>query len=279
MKIFVGLLSPDQRLRQHFGSGLDRVIAPEAIARGHTDGQKPLISLGAYSPDDKPSPDTCERFLLGRTKETTGCLLLIDREWEFLAQNIRGAVLSLVFERGTVGNSPTNFFHKVTSRLLRAFRVVQANFARTDDAQGLSLPRRNFHAAELTEMVRLCQEACHEGDFHNRIQEQLSQLRRRRRPRRQSAFKKKYWVDDRRRFFEFGLEQHARLATGEPHRPSCALNAYFRFGNRIDSTRHYNVSETEGDRTSIEGEFENCHDIRVSVPAATHLNMFSNDFF
>ena len=279
MKIFVGLLSPDQSLRQHFGSGLHKVIAPDAISRGHANGQEPSISLGAYSPHDQLSPDTCERFLLGRTNGTTGCLLLIDKEWEFLAQNIRGAVLSLVFERGTVGNSPTNFFHKVTSRLLRAFRVVQANFADANDAQGLSLPRRNFHASELTEIVRLCQEACHERDFHNRIQEQLSLLRRRRRPRKQSTFKKKYWVDDRKRFFEFGPEQHAQPATGAPHRPSCALNAHFRFGNRIDSTRHYNVSEAEGDQTSIKGEFEDCHDTRVSVAATTHLNMFSNDYF
>jgi hypothetical protein len=279
VKIFVGLLSPDQRLLQHFGSGLDRVIAPEAVSRGLTNGQKPSISLGAYSPDHHPSPDTCERFLLGRTRGAAGCLLLIDREWDFLAQKIKDAVLSLVFERDEIGNSPTNFFHKVTSRLLRAFRVVHANFASAQDAQGLSLPLRNFDASELREIVRLCQEACNEGDFNNRIQEQLKRLRQRRRPRRQSASKMKYWVDDQGRFFEFGPEQHALPATGAPHRPSCAFNAYFRFGNRIDSTRHYNVSGTEGDRTTIAGEFTDCHDTIVYVAPTTHLNMFSNDYF
>ncbi len=86
-------------------------------------------------------------------------------------------------------------------------------------------------------------------------------------------------VDDRARFFKFGPEQHARFATGDPHRPFCAFNADFRFGNRIDSTRHYNVSESKGDRTTIEGEFDDCHDARVTVPRTTHLNMFSNDYF
>jgi hypothetical protein len=43
--------------------------------------------------------------------------------------------------------------------------------------------------------------------------------------------------------------------------------------------RHYNVSETEGDRTTIEGEFLDCHNNAHSVSGRTHLNMFSNDYF
>lgn len=39
------------------------------------------------------------------------------------------------------------------------------------------------------------------------------------------------------------------------------------------------VSETEGDETSIKGEFADCHDMRRFVETTTHLNMFSNDYF
>ena len=167
----------------------------------------------------------------------------------------------------------------IISKILRAFRAVLAKFESSDDSQLLSLPLRNFHAAELTEIARLCRDECHEGDFVERLQAQLSRLRSRRRPRKQSSFNTKYVVDDQARFFVYGNEKHARFGTGEPHRPSCALTGYFRFGTRIDSARHYNVSETEGDRTRIEGEFDDCHDAKRVVPATTHLNMFSNDFF
>lgn len=279
MKIFLGLLTPDRGLRRHFGSGQDKVVAREALARRGFNGQIPSLSLAAYSPDGQPSADTCERFLLGQSKATQACLLLIDQEWEFLARDIRAAILGLVFDRSSVGKSTANFFHKTTSRLLRAYRAVEGTFVNAEDAQALALPRRNFDAPELREIVRLCREACHEEGFHNLLQEQLKLLRRRHRPRQRSSFKTKYWVDDRRRFFEFGPEHHARFATGEPHRPSCVLNGYFRFGNRIDSTRHYNVSETEGDITTIEGEFDDCHDATRFVKADTHINMFSNDYF
>ena len=52
-----------------------------------------------------------------------------------------------------------------------------------------------------------------------------------------------------------------------------------RFGRVLDADRHYNVSETEGDRTTIAGDFPDCHDSIHTVPSTTHLNMFANDYF
>ena len=279
MKIFIGLVTPDSNLRQHFRSGVNAVIPKAAMSRGEFRDRRPSVILGIFSPEDKPSSDDFERFLLSRAKDSDACLLLVDEDWAFVTTNVRGAMLSLVFNRSTVGASAMNFFHKETSKLLRAIRVINANFSDSDDAQLLSLPVRNFHAIELKEIARICREECSESDFQNRLDRQLSKMRDRRRPRRRSDFKKKYIVDDRARFFEYGKEKHAQFETGAPHRPFCALNGYFRFGRSIDRTRHYNVSETEGDRTSIKGEFDDCHDTRKSVHATTHLNMFSNDFF
>ena len=51
------------------------------------------------------------------------------------------------------------------------------------------------------------------------------------------------------------------------------------FGCRIDDKRHYNVSEGDGDKTRISGEFMDCHDDKHVVTGVTHINMFSNDFF
>ena len=87
-------------------------------------------------------------------------------------------------------------------------------------------------------------------------------------------------MDDRQRFFKYGHERHSRLATGENHQPYCELTGNLRFGWKIDSERHYNVSETEKDETSIEGTFADCHSSSHDVKdRPTHLNMFSNDFF
>jgi hypothetical protein len=88
-----------------------------------------------------------------------------------------------------------------------------------------------------------------------------------------------YTIDDQFRFFVYGKETHARFGTGEPHKPYCELAGHFRFGQRIDALRHYNVSETEGDRTTIGGNFLDCHNTSHDVSRRTHLNIFSNDYF
>lgn len=277
--MFIGLVTPEPTLQRHYGSGLRQVVADSAISRGSFRQQKPTILLGAFTPESHPTPANFERFLLGQTKGVEACLLLVDREWEFLIENIRSAVLCQVFDRGTVGSSPMNFFHRETSRLLRGFSTVHTSFASGSEMQALCLPRRNFDATELREIVRLCCEDWSKRNFREKFDEQLKLLRRRRQPLRANSSGKRYFVDDRRRYFEFGPEKHAQFPTGEPHLPYCAFNGYFRFGHRIDSTRHYNVTAEAGDRTSIEGEFDDCHGTRLAVRRTTHLNMFSNDYF
>ena len=172
-----------------------------------------------------------------------------------------------------------NFFHQATGKLMRLFGAVHTIFTSGTEMQAMCLPRRNFHASEMREIVRLFWQDCHKSGFLENLYQQLQLLRRRRHPLRGNSTGKRFLVDDRKRFFEFGLERHARFPTGAPHLPSCAFNGYFRFGIRIDNMRHYNVTEEDGDRTSIEGEFDDCHDTRLPVPHTTHLNMFSNDYF
>jgi hypothetical protein len=210
---------------------------------------------------------------------STGLLLsaqlLAGRKIENLAANRPSQV-----RRDDIANeSSMNFFHRIIGKLLRVFGSLVSKFKNGDDRQLLSLPLRNFHAPELAEIARLCRDKCFDPNFNNDLDRQLSVLRMRRRPRRRSSFNIMYTVDDRSRFFVYGKETHARLGTGEPHKPYCELAGSFRFGQRIDALRHYNVSETEGDRTTIEGGFLDCHNTSHSVKGRTHLNMFSNDYF
>ena len=167
----------------------------------------------------------------------------------------------------------------IFARMLRAFGTVLDKFRRGDDGKLLTLPLRNFKAQELAEIARLCREVHSSGNFSDDVEKQLAGLRARVRPRRKSSYKTKYMVDDLERLFAYGPETHARFATGEPHKPSCEVAALFRFGVRLDESRHYNVSETEGDHTKIEGDFPDCHGEVHPVRGKTHLNMFANDYF
>lgn len=252
----------------------------DALNRGFFADRGFTLAFGAFTPDGAPTPDGLERMLLGRTRNADVCLLVVDRAWEYLAEHVRNACFAVVYDAREVEGNYQNFFHRTMKRFLRSFGSLAAIFDNADDRQLLSLPIRNFDAAELRELVRICREENTDGQFTNAMQEQLAGLRRQRRPRRRSDFRTIYAVDSVGRFFSYGKEKHARLATSAPHRSSCEFNGHFRFGCRIDEERHYNVSETEGDITVVEGQFLDCHgDVRTENGDRSHLNMFSNDFF
>jgi hypothetical protein len=279
VRIFIGLLTPDEALRRHYGAGKDRVVPKGSISRGYFQDQMPSVASAAYVPESAPSTDDIEKWLLSSAKSADACLLLIDADWTGFVVNVRNASLSIAFRREAMTGGHMNFINGMTGKLLRIFGSLAAKFKNEDDRQVLALPLRNFHAPELTEIARLCREACLEPNFNNDLDRQLSVLRGRRRPRRRSSSNVKYVVDDRSRFFAYGKETHARFATGTPHKPHCELAGHFRFGQRIDALRHYNVSETEGDHTTIKGDFLDCHNSSHTVSGRTHLNMFSNDYF
>jgi hypothetical protein len=278
MKIFIGLVTPDEALRRSYGAGKERVVPTDSISRGYYGTRQPSIALGTYAPECAPSADDLEKLLLSKTRTNDTCLLLIDGEWEHFAVNVRNASFSVVFNRNAISNLQ-NFFQQMIAKLLRAFSSVASKLDNCDDTQLLALPLRNFHAGELAEIARLCREDGLAPTFSNDLQQQLRILNKRRRPRRRTTFNTKYIVDDKIRFFEYGHELHSRVATGAPHRPYCELTGQFRFGKRINALRHYNVSETEGDDTTIQGEFLDCHNDCHVVKARTHINMFSNDYF
>lgn len=279
MRVFIGLLTPDESLRRHYGAGKDGVVHKDSIMRGHFSNRNVLMTLGSYVPEGAPSPDGLERWILSRTRNSETCLLLIDPQWEHIAINARVASFSIILDLKLISSNYRNFFHKATSRLLRAFGPMAARFENSDDYELLGLPLRNFDGPELAEIARLCRDECLQPNFNNSVQEQLGLLHKRRRPRRRSKYNTVYTVDNRKRFFVYGKELHSHFGTGEPHKPFCELNGNFRFGKRIDTSRHYNVSETENDKTTIAGEFSDCHNAVHTVGSCTHLNMFSNDFF
>jgi hypothetical protein len=97
MKIFIGLVTPDEALRRYYGSGKDGVVPRGSISRGHFLDQKPSVAPAAYVPENAPSTDDIEKWLLSRTRSTDACLLLVDADWECFVVNITSASLSIAF--------------------------------------------------------------------------------------------------------------------------------------------------------------------------------------
>ena len=157
--------------------------------------------------------------------------------------------------------------------------MIASTFGRGNDGVLLTLPIRNLDAPEVGAIATLCRQDILEPTFADALEANLKSLRGRIHPRPKSSYRTRYVVDHSKRYFHYGLERHAQFDTGGDHLPSCSLNGHFRFGRRIDAGRHYNVSETDGDVTSISGVFSNCHDMKIEVTRHFHLNMFANDFF
>lgn len=279
MKLFICLVTPDERLRAYFGKGKSAVIPPEVFTRG------PLAKLGltpmllAWTPGSPVGRDDLEKFLLDKARNHHACLVFVDTAWEAYAAEIRDAAFVVPFDGAAITGSLKNFFFGLSARALRNMAQMLAKFASADDAQLLALPLRNFRADALVKIARLCRDAPLSGALSTDVDRCLFDLRRRVRPRQKSKYKTRYAVDDVPRFFKYGMERHAQFATGNPHRPSCEMAGLFRFGARLDERRHYNVSETEGDVTTVSGGFVDCHDSAHTVPKRSHLNMFTNDYF
>ena len=279
MKLFVCLVSPNEKLRRHFGRAKDGVIPADVLKRGPFADRHPLLTVVAWTPEAPFSSNDLERFLLRGARDHQACILVVDRAWEIYARDVRTAAFVISFDAEGVDENPQNFFHGIFARGLRNFAQLFAKFSLGDDSKLLALPLRNFHAVQLTEIARLCRENTLFNTLSDDVERQLAGLRKRVRPRRKSSYKTKYAVDDASRFFAYGPERHSQFATGNPHHTYCEIAGLFRFGVRLDERRHYNVSETEGDRTHIKGDFSDCHSIVHTVTDKTHLNMFTNDFF
>lgn len=279
MKFFVCLVTPDEQLRRFAGRAKDGLVPAEVGLRGPLAGLKPRFTSAAWSPEPPETSASLGRFLLSRARDHDGCILVVDSRWAHYVADIGNAAFVVQFDVAGADGNPQNFFAGLLARALRNFAQLLAKFRRGNDAQLLHLPLRNFRAAEIAEIARICRDEPLSGDLSNNIERQLKGLRARVRPRRKSSYKTEYAVDDARRFFIYGPERHAQFATGDPHRPYCEFTGLFRFGVRIDERRHYNVSETEGDRTKISGEFIDCHGESRVAGGVTHLNMFTNDYF
>jgi hypothetical protein len=279
MRLSVFLITRNEALRDYFALKKNAIVPGDALKRGYYKDFRPVVSLFNLLVNSQTSAADVEEYLVSRTVDDAASIVLVDAASVHLLTNVRNAFLVAVLR--DPGHNPNyqNYFHPQIAQALRGLSQVLSRFSSFDNFKLMALPLRNFRADDLDELARLHREEWSNSTFGELIDAQLANLRRRVRPRRRSEFKNVYAVDNNGRFFNYGFEKHARQATGGNHRHSCELSAKFRFGVKIESEKHYNVSETEGDDTTIEGSFHDCHGELHIEKRKSHLNMFASDFF
>jgi hypothetical protein len=276
MKVYVGLISSSDELIKYFNNNKESLIPKPIRTKISSECN---FKFDAFNPNKSKAYFNVDKHVLESSRGFDYVICLIEQDLINLCLSINVAALCSIIDPRDVESAQIRNF--LTNRLTRIFKIASFTIEKMKDADieyALRLPRRNFQAQELENLCDLYSLHTSSADFHNTAKSLINSLLKRRKPRRKSNFSTKYFVDDKSRFFVFGKERHEVLPTGEPHQPHCELNGNFRFGRRISNNQHFNVSEGEGDNTSIKGEFLNCHDERI-VPAKnrTHLNMFSND--
>lgn len=276
MKIYIGLISSSPELVTEFAAAKEALI-PKPIREKLP--ARCEFKFDAFSPGHSRGGFTVDQHVLEASRNHDYVACLIDQDATYSCNNLRHAVLSAEIDASEVAaGNVRNFLASRLTRLFKSAIFTMEQMGAAEAEQAMRLPRRNFAAAELVELCRLYREDALDSGFQNAVKQQISGVMKRRRPRRRSCYPTKYFVDDHQRYFAFGKELHEILPTGDPHVSHCELNGTFRFGRRISSNRHFNVSLGDADQTRVSGIFLNCHEDQI-IPerGQTHLNMFSND--
>lgn len=235
----------------------------------------PVFSTRAY--DSRKANRGLESFLLER-KESQAIIILRDRHYGGFIDHLFNAcfVIDLDLTAVVKGNYK-NYFSKIISQGLKNFFQYKRSVSDGSNQQAILLPLENFKAEEIQELKTLFRTRTLDPSFANHLKRTILLLKGRRRPRRNCNYANIYFVDDDDKLFDYGKERHAQLETSNPHSELCELTGNFRFGIKIDSTRHYNVTKECKGHTNISGAFIDCHGDTHQITSRTHLNMFSND--
>ncbi len=278
MKVWICIVSPMESIRDFVGSRKTGIVPAEFFDARKFGGRTLRVRVSTFVPDvSPPSQEAVEGFILEQVADEDSVIVVYDEVWMHLIENLRVSCFCVPLGNINERSNLQNHFHKLMATALKNWWQVKQRFLESKDIKLLSLPMRNFQADELLELANAVRAA--QPELTNAMQAGLKRLRARLRPRKRSARKTVYSVDDAKRFYIYGHEKHSLPETGGGHGSSCAINAQFRFGCRIDGERHYNVSESEGDRTTISGNFVNCHDTENHEKRDTHLNMFASDMY
>lgn len=220
-----------------------------------------------------------DQHVLHAARNAQGVAILCDSRHQLLTTKITSACFVATVEFNPEASSYKNVLQTKLSRLIKNLAHVFTHMRDAGSRNALQLPFRNFIAKELEALDRLFACSTLAPEFASMLDQAICNLNQRRIPKRKDDYPNKYYVDDNDNFFSYGKEHHSELETGAPHLPLCKLNGNFRFGHKIATNEHYNVSKDRGKNGTISGHFKDCHDQVIEVREKSHVNVFSNDYW
>lgn len=220
-----------------------------------------------------------DQHVLHATRSADGVAILCDSRYQGLAAKVSNACFVARVELNPEASSYKNILQATITRMVKNLAHLHTHMRDAGSRNALQLPFRNFIAAELRALEQLFAQSTLASEFVPTLDQAISDLNRRRMPKRKEDYPEKYYVDDNETFFSYGKEHHSELETGATHLPLCKLNGNFRFGHRIATNEHYNVSKDKGRNGTISGVFNDCHDRMQELRDKSHVNVFSNDYW
>jgi len=171
-----------------------------------------------------------------------------------------------------------NYISKAANKAIKKLNLIKAIVDDGGIGEMARLPTKNFDFEGFREFVREASIRYNSNLSDNDFQKLASDLKMMRKPKKRSDSKEKYYIDDRGRHFSLGDEDHS-LHDTKDHELICDIKAKYRFGCKINSRKHFNVSAGDKDSSRLSTDFHHCHgDEIISVKNKSHVNMFSNDF-
>lgn len=228
--------------------------------------------------DPSTADRSLEDYVLEKAKGADMVALLVDEAIEYSITPLAPACLVGSVFYDPIAKNYDNFISAQLTKLIKNLTSVVEWMSSAGNQLPLLLPLRNFVAPEWTQLQETFRCEGIDGSLPQKVAELIRAINARKRPHRKPTSPQTYLVDDEKKLFDYGKERHAKLATGSPHTSMCVLTGNFRFGWRIPTDRHYNVTKEVGASTKIAGSFHDCHGAMNQVAERSHLNMFSNDY-
>lgn len=276
MRAKVVLVSSNETVREVFLRKKDAVIPKTLRELPRIKSLGMSFTTSFYDPKSAGRP--LESYVLHTARDAELVALLVDNVLDEMALPLTPACLVGRVTYDPVARNYDNLISAQLTRLIKNLASVADLMNSAGNQLPLLLPWRNFIAPEWTQLQDVFRNDGSDGNLTLSVGNFVKAINQRKRPRKRATSPQTYLVDDASKLFDYGKERHAKLATGAPHSAMCELTGNFRFGKRIPSDRHYNVTKEVGALTKIAGCFPNCHGAECHVQETTHLNMFSNDY-
>jgi hypothetical protein len=277
MRIRIIVVSPDELICRTIKDRQGQLV-PEVFRRNHDAFGNSSFQLSCLQASTLSLQQLLDRIEPDLTDDTDGVVIISDRTLGLATRPLSDLYFVNEFDQIGQAKSPQNMLSSILNRVLRDFRILTIRFVDIKYQKLFRLPARNFIAAEFGNLRNTCVNSIGEPDFQRRLDGVLASFRHRQHPKRKSDYKDEYLVDDQRKHFQLGHEQHAQADTNPPHTRLCRLSNQHRFGCRFDQHQHYNVS-MEGKNARMNSAYPDCHDQMRPGEGRTHLNIFTNDYF